>query len=91
MVNGPVFNAPTAKKFLKSLKLLAATTEKAPGLKRALSAALRGLEALVEKAGSESAALKSPGGHPLTHILGETFYSQARCRSRMRPCSGPRT
>lgn len=76
MVNGPVFSAPTARKFLKTLKLLAATTDKAPGLKKALSAALRGLEAIVEKAGGESGTLKAMGGHPLTHILGETFYTQ---------------
>ncbi|MEJ8859783.1 catalase family protein [Variovorax robiniae] len=76
LVNGPVFSAPTARKFLKSLKLLAATTDKAPGLKRALSAALRGVEAILEKAGSESATVKALGGHPLTHILGETFYTQ---------------
>ena len=76
MVNGPVFSAPTAKAFLKPLKLLAATTDKAPGLKKVLAAALRGLEALVEKAGSESGTLKAMGGHPETHILGETFYTQ---------------
>lgn len=76
MANGPVFSAPTAKKFLSSLKLLAATTDKAPGLKKALSAALRGVEALVEKVGGESSTLIAMGGHPITHILGETFYTQ---------------
>jgi hypothetical protein len=76
MVNGPVFSAPTAKAFLRPLKLLAATTDKAPGLKKVLAAALRGLETIVEKAGGQSATLKTMGGHPETHILGETFYSQ---------------
>jgi nucleoid-associated protein YgaU len=76
MVNGPVFSAPTAKAFLKPLKLLASTTDKAPGLKKVLAAALRGLEAIVEKAGGESPTLKSMGGHPETNILGETFYTQ---------------
>jgi len=76
LVNGPVFSAPTAKAFLGPLKLLAATTDKAPGLKKVLSAALRGLETLVEKAGGEVATFKTMGGHPATHILGETFYSQ---------------
>ncbi len=74
--NGPVFAAPTARKFLSSLKLLAATTDRAPGLKRVLSAALRGLETLVEKAGGESGTLKALGGHPLTNVLGETYYTQ---------------
>ncbi|TFW30429.1 catalase family protein [Duganella callida] len=76
MVNGPVFMAPTAKKFLGNVKLLAATTDKAPGLKKALSAALRGAEKVVEAVGGESATLKSLGGHPETHPLGETFFTQ---------------
>lgn len=76
MVNGPVFSAPTAKRFLQTVKLLAATTDKAPNAKKVLSAALRGLESLVEKAGGESATLKALGGHPATHILGETFFTQ---------------
>lgn len=80
LVNGPVFGAPTAKKFLGVLKLLAKTTDKAEGLKKVLSAALRGLETVVEATGGESGTLKSLGGHPETHILGETFYSQAPIR-----------
>lgn len=80
MVNGPVFSAPTAKKFLGTLKLLAASTDKAPGLKKALSATLRGLESLIEKAGGESGTLKALGGHPATNILGETFFTQVPMR-----------
>jgi hypothetical protein len=80
MVNGPVFSAPTAKAFLGPLKLLAATTDKAPGLKKVLSNALRGLETIVEKAGGQSATLKTMGGHPFTHILGETFFTQVPMR-----------
>ncbi|WP_077001441.1 catalase family protein [Variovorax sp. KK3] len=80
MVNGPAFNTPNAKKFLGKLKMLAATTDKAPGLKQVLSAALRGAESLVEKVGGESASLKAMGGHPLTHILGETFFTQVPLR-----------
>lgn len=76
MVNGPVFSAPTAAKFLQTVKLLAATTDKAPNAKKVLSAALRGLESLIEKAGGESGTLKALGGHPATHILGETFFTQ---------------
>lgn len=80
MVNGPAFAAPTAKAFLGNLKLLAATTDKAEGLKKIISAALRGLESVVEAVGGESGTLKALGGHPETHILGETFYSQAPLR-----------
>jgi hypothetical protein len=77
MVNGPAFLAPNAKKFLFSLKLLAATTDHAQGLKKLFSSVLRGTEKALEAVGGESGTLKSLGGHPETHILGETFYSQA--------------
>ncbi|WP_296949578.1 catalase family protein [uncultured Massilia sp.] len=76
MVNGPVFNAPTARKFAGSAKLLAATTDKAPNLKRLFSAVARGTEKAIEAVGGESATLKAMGGHPETHPLGETYYSQ---------------
>ncbi|WP_277187068.1 catalase family protein [Caballeronia sp. BR00000012568055] len=75
MINAPAFTAATPKKFLSNLKLLAKTTDKAPGAKKALSAVLRGTEALIEKLGGESPTLISMGGHPETHILGETFYT----------------
>ncbi|CAN5298932.1 catalase family protein [soil metagenome] len=80
MINGPTFSAPTPGKFLKNLKMLAATTDVAPGLKKALSATLRGVESLVEKTGHKSSTLISMGGHPETNILGETFYSAAALR-----------
>ncbi|MEQ1686077.1 MAG: catalase family protein [Burkholderiaceae bacterium] len=76
LVNGPAFLAPTAHKFLGSLKLLAATTDRVPNLKRAFSALLRGTEKIIEAVGGESGTLKGLGGHPETHILGETFFSQ---------------
>ena len=77
LVNGPVFAAPSGKKFLSSLKLLAATTDKVPNLKKVFSAALRGTEQLIEAAGGESGTLKALGGHPETNVLGETYFSQA--------------
>ena len=77
LVTGAAFGAATAKKFLHSLKLLAPTTDKAPGLKNALSVVLRGTERVFEALGGESGTLKALGGYPETHILGETFYSQA--------------
>jgi hypothetical protein len=76
MVNGPAFNKPTARSFASSLKLLAATTDKAEGTKQVLSAALRGLEKIVEAVGGQSATLTALGGHPETNPLGETYYSQ---------------
>jgi hypothetical protein len=80
LVNGPAFAAPTARKFLSSLRLLAKTTDTPQGLKKVVSAALRGAERVVEAFGAESATIKGMGGHPNTHILGETFFSQAPLR-----------
>ena len=76
LVNGPVFSAPNAQKFLGSAKLLAATTDKAPNLKRLFSALARAAEQAVEAVGGASVTLKALGGHPETHPLGETYYSQ---------------
>lgn len=76
MVNGPAFAAPTPAKFLGSLKMMAATTDKAEGAKKALSAVARGTESLIEAFGGKSPTITTMGGHPETNILGETFYSQ---------------
>lgn len=77
MVNGPAFNATDLKAFLKSLKQLAATTDKAPGAKKALSTTLQYVEKVVETFGGKSVKLISMGGHPETNPLGETYFSQA--------------
>ena len=76
LVNGPVFSAPTAQAFLGGAKLLAATTDRAPNLKRLFSAVARGAEQTLEAVGGRSITLKALGGHPETHPLGETYYSQ---------------
>ncbi len=76
MTEGPAFLAPGPKKFLANLKALAATTDKVPSLKRALSAVLRGAERVVEAAGAKSPTLTALGGHPLTSLLRETFFTQ---------------
>ena len=76
LANAPAFSAATPDKFLKNLKLLAATTDKAEGAKQALSAAARGAEAVIEAFGGKSATIVTLGGQPATSILGETFYSQ---------------
>jgi hypothetical protein len=80
LVNGPVFGAPTARKFLGVVKLLAATTDKAPGLKQAFSSAAQAIEKGLEALGGKSATLVTLGGHPETNVLGETYYSQAAIR-----------
>ena len=59
------------------LKLLAGTTDKAPGLKKVLSTVMRGAEKLVESVGGESPTLMTLGGYPEVNILGDDFYTQA--------------
>ena len=76
MVNAPAFSAPTAQKFLGSLKTLASTTDKYEGLKEVVSRIARGTEAVLEAFGGKSATVVTMGGQPATHILGETFYTQ---------------
>jgi hypothetical protein len=80
MINAPAFAAPNLRKFLGSLKLLASTTDKAPHLKSVLSAALRGTEKLLETVGGHSGALRSLGGEPATHPLGESYFTQVPLR-----------
>ena len=77
LVNSPKFLAPNAKKFLANLKLLAKTTDKAPGLKTALSSVLQATEKVIEAVGGQSGKIISMGGHPETNLLGETYFSQA--------------
>ncbi|MCJ2083726.1 catalase family protein [Methylobacterium sp. J-090] len=75
MVNGKVFQAKTTEKFLGSLKLLAATTDRAEALKVAASTVLRGVNKALTAVGIESTTLGSLGGAPNVDPLGETYYS----------------
>ncbi|SEO82818.1 Catalase [Luteibacter sp. UNC138MFCol5.1] len=80
LVNGPAFSAPNAKRFAGTLKLIAATTDRAEGAKKALSAVLRGTERVIEAFGGRSPTLLALGGQPETNPLGDTYYSQAPLR-----------
>lgn len=77
MVNGPVFSAPDPQGFLRSAKLLAATTNRTETGKKIISTVLRAAEAVVEAVGGQSGTLKAMGGEPQHHPLGETYFSQA--------------
>ena len=77
LANGPVFAKSHPKSFLNTLKLVAATTDRAPGLKKALSTVMRGAEKLLESVGGESPTLMTLGGYPEINILGDQFYGQA--------------
>jgi hypothetical protein len=78
--NGKAFNAPTAASFLKNLKLLAGTADRAEGVKVALANALRALETGLETVGAQSPKLTALGGHPAYHILAEEFFTQVPLR-----------
>jgi len=80
MANAPTFAAPDAKAFLGSLKQLAATTDKAEWAKKLLSATLRGVETALEAVGGKSPMISNMGGTPLTHPLGDSYYSQTPFR-----------
>ena len=75
LVNGPVFQAKTADKFLGSLKTLAGTTDKLEGTKTVMSTVLRGVNSALETVGIASPAIQSLGGAPNVDPLGETYYS----------------
>ena len=81
LVNGPAFGAPNPKKFLPVITLVARTTDRAQGLKKALSAVMRQVQrAIVAVTGQPNVTVATLGGQPETHILGETFYNQAPVR-----------
>lgn len=80
LVNAPAFTEKDGKSFLGTLKLLASTTDRVAGAKKALSGVLRTAEAALESVGGHSSTLIGLGGHPLTHPLGETYYSQTPFR-----------
>ena len=81
LINGPAFGAPNPKKFLSLTSLLAKTTNRAEWLKKVLSVIMRRLQQIIVRVtGRANALVATLGGHPETHILGETFYSQAALR-----------
>lgn len=75
--NSPTFQVATAEKFLKQLKPMAATTGRAEPVKHAVSVLSRNAEAALETVGLKSATLTTLAGQAPTHLLGDSFYSQA--------------
>jgi hypothetical protein len=75
-LTGRAFSAATADAFLRNLKLLAATTDKAPGLKKVVSSVARAAEKIVERLGGHSPTLLTLGGYPEINLLGDEFYTQ---------------
>jgi hypothetical protein len=81
LIGGPTFGASTPKQFLSVFRLLAKTTDRVAWLKEVLSGVMRQVQRmLVAVTGKPNATVATLGGQPETHILGETFYSQAPLR-----------
>ncbi len=75
--NAPSFNVRNATDFLSNISKLGATASKAPALKKMFSAVSRNAEQMLEMAGLQSTTLTTYAGQAMTHILGDSFYSQA--------------
>ncbi len=75
--NSPSFQIGTAKSFLRQLKPMAATTGHAEPVKHVISILSRTAEAALEMVGQKSATLTTLAGQAKTHLLGDSFYSQA--------------
>ena len=80
LVNGPAFASATPKTFLANLKLLAASTDRGEGFKKAFSATMQTVNSALEAVGVASPTVQTLGGAPQTHPAGETYYSQAPIR-----------
>lgn len=80
LVNGPAFASATPATFLANLKLLAASTDRGEGFKKAFSATMQTLDTVLEAVGIASPTVQTLGGAPQTHPAGETYYSQVPIR-----------
>ena len=80
LVNGPAFGARNTAKFLANLTMLAKTTDRMEGVKKALSAVLQPINTALEAVGLSSANVQQLGGAPPVHPLGETYFSQTAYR-----------
>ena len=60
--------------------MLAKTTDKAEGAKKALSSVLQTINSALTTVGVESPMIQQMGGAPQVHPLGETYYSQTPYR-----------
>lgn len=74
-VNGKIFQARNAESFLGNLKLLAGTTDRLEGIKKAASTVLRGVNAALGAVGAQNPKIGSLGGAPNVDPLGEVYYS----------------
>ena len=77
LANSPTFQVATAKAFLRQLKPLVKTTGEMEPVKHATSVLSRTAATALGLVGLKSATLTTLAGQADTHILGDSFYSQA--------------
>ncbi len=77
--SGTTFPSGTAQGFLRDAKQIGAATPMPEGFKSAVSSAARNLNVLLDKVHAKSAKADF-FGHPYSHPLAETYFSQAPVR-----------
>ena len=80
MVNQPSFTEPDLGVFVRNIRFVNATAHTGLAWKKALAAVLRRIVGPLKAVGIRARSLTTMGGHPLTHPLGETFFSQVPFR-----------
>jgi hypothetical protein len=78
-VNAPVFSAPDSAGFLEQVKTLAEHVTDSQAFKQIVSSAARVAESALASTGHKSGFLLG-FGHPESHPLGETYYTQTPIR-----------
>lgn len=79
-VNQPAFTEPNLKVFVRNIAFVDATTDTGLAWKKVFGAALRPVVAGIRGLGGRAWTLTTMGGHPLTHPLGDIYYSQVPFR-----------
>lgn len=77
MANSPTFQVATAEAFLRQLKPLVGTTGEMEPVKHVASVLSRAAVTALGLVGQTSATLTTLAGQANTHLLGDSFYSQA--------------
>ncbi|MBB3693608.1 catalase family protein [Sphingomonas sp. BK580] len=80
LVTGATFSDPTLAGFLRSMRLLAGTTDRAEPAKIALSTIVQPIEGALESVNLPSGLLQTFGGYCRTNPIGERYYSQGAIR-----------
>ena len=79
LATGTTFPSGTAAGFLRDGKMIGTATPMPEGFKSAVSAAMRGVNTVLNAFGTESAKADF-FGHPFSHPLAEPYFSQAPLR-----------